>query len=549
MNTKLQLFAVIAILFSAGARAQPIQKSYSWDNLPKVERPVFTKDSFLVTKYGATGDGITLNTKSINQAINDCSSHGGGVVVIPQGVYISGPIKLKNNVNLHLSRSAILQFTEDKSQYGLIEGSYEGRKAIRNESPISGENLENIAITGDGIVDGHGEVWRAMTKDRVTESEWKSLIQNGVVSADGRAWYPSESYVKGSKSTTYIEKGKTLNDYVAGKDFYRPNLLVLTNCKKVLLANTTFQNSPAWCLHLILCENLTFDAVKIKNAANAQNGDGMDIESCSNVLVENSTLSCGDDAICIKSGKDEEGRKRGVPTKNVIVRNNVVYSGHGGFVIGSEMSGGAHDIFVTDCSFIGTDNGLRFKTARGRGGVVENIFIKNISMSNILRDAVLFDMYYVVKAPNLSQTNGKVEIPPVDDGTPRFRNFYIENLVCDGAERAILIRGLPEMSILNINLKDVKIKSSKGADIVEAENITFKNIQLQCKAGSPMINIENSRKIVFDRLYPGGDSNQIFSINGDRTASISILNSKLENVKQLASFNYGALPSTLIRSK
>lgn len=549
MKNKIKKGCLLALLaLSGSAFAQTTPSGYSWDHLPQVTRPSFKNDTLNIVNFGAKADGLTLNTESINKAITACSNKGGGVVLIPEGLWLTGPIKLKSNVNLHLARTALLQFTDDKTKYALVEGVFEGHKALRNESPISGTDLTNIAITGEGIIDGHGEAWRAMGKDRVTEREWKQMLASGgEVSADGHMWYPSKSYAKGAQAKTagVIEPGKTVNDYQEIKDFFRPNLLVLTNCKNVLLQNTTFQNSPAWCLHTLMCENLSFDGVRVRNESNAQNGDGMDIESCSYVSVKNCTLDCGDDGICIKSGKDEEGRKRGKATQFMVIQNNVVYKAHGGFVIGSEMSGGAHDIFVSDCTFIGTDNGLRFKTVRGRGGVVENIFIKNIRMRNIVGDAILFDMYYFAKAPTLAQTNGKVDIPPTDAGTPQFRKFYISNLVCDGADRAMLIRGLPEMSIKDIRLSNVTISANRGADIIEAQNIAFDHVVLNCKNTKPLINIENSTGIAFDGIRSVTKPEMFLSINGDRSRKIDIKRAEPAIAGTDTDFNYGADKSVL----
>ncbi|MBS1664923.1 MAG: glycoside hydrolase family 28 protein [Bacteroidetes bacterium] len=557
-TTTLLLFISISLLH---AHAQSTE-AYSWSHLPQAAKPTFKADTFNVVAYGAINGGLTLCTESINNAIKDCSAKGGGVVLIPQGLWISGPIVLQSNVNLHISRSALLQFTADKSQYHLIEGNFEGHKAIRNESPISGTNLTNIAITGEGVVDGHGEVWRAMGKDRVTENEWKQMTATGVISNDGRTWYPSESYARGAQlkdptrapsggslDAIRSQVGSSIKDYENIKDFFRPNLLVLNNCKQVLLQNTCFQNSPAWCLHFLQCEDLTLNGVRVRNEANAQNGDGMDIESCSRVLVENCTLDCGDDGICIKSGKDEEGRRVGKASQYIVVRNNVVYKAHGGFVIGSEMSGGAHDIFVYDCTFIGTDNGLRFKTVRGRGGIVENIYIRNINMHDIVHDAILFDMYYFTKAPTLAQTNGKVDIPPVGEGTPQFRKFYISNLVCEGAERAMIIRGLPEMSIRDISLENVIIKAKRGADIIEAQNIALTNVTLSCDQTQPLINIENSQQLTFTKLQSPTPPALLFSINGDRTKQINLAQTSPSLSPNTADFKYGAPKSSLNISK
>jgi polygalacturonase len=534
--------AILFCLISAGllqATAQTVP-TYSWNNLPTAEVPSFRRDTFNIVKYGAIADGITLNTKSINDAITACSTQGGGVVLIPQGLWLTGPIVLKSKVNLHVDRAALVQFTDDKSQYPLVEGNYEGHPAVRNQSPISGTDLQKIAITGEGIFDGNGGVWRAIGKDRLTDLEWKQLVASGgVVSDDGRSWSPSESYVKGNKTkdASVIQPGKSLADYADMKDFFRPNMLVLTNCKKVLLTGITVQNSPDWCIHTLLCEDMTLQNVHVKNPWNAQNGDGIDIESCKNVLVEGSTFEAGDDGICIKSGRDEDGRKRGKPTENVVIRNNVVYRAHGGFVIGSEMSGGARNIFVTDCTFIGTDIGLRFKTVRGRGGIVENIFIKNISMRNILHEAIYFDMYYQTKAA--STLGKKADFPPVTEATPQFRNFYVSNVVCNGAAEAIFVRGLPEMSIKSIFLSKMVFKTDKGAELIEANNIGLKDITFDCKDTKPLIYIENSSQINLNSIKYA-NAEQLLSINGERSGQIELMNTNTSTAKNKAEFKYGA---------
>jgi len=547
---KHKLFVLTALLGLGVYHAKAQTEKYSWSNLPHIKTPTFKKDTFNIVKYGAIADGLTLNTKSINAAISACSEKGGGVVLIPQGLWLTGPIVLKSNVNLHVSRAAMVQFTDDKSKYALVEGNYEGHPAVRNESPISATNQENIAITGEGIFDGHGEVWRAVGKDRVTESEWKQLVASGgVVTSDGKTWYPSESYEKGNKTrnATLIEPGKSLADYADMKDFFRPNMVVFTSCKTVLLQGATFQNSPAWDLHMLMVEDLTLNGVRIRNPWNAQNGDGIDAESCKNVLIENSTFDAGDDGICIKSGRDEDGRKRGKPTENVIIRNDVVYRAHGGFVIGSEMSGGARNIFVSDCTFIGTDIGLRFKTVRGRGGIVENIFIKNISMRNILHEAILFDMYYQTKAT--SALGQKADIPAVNEGTPQFRNFYVSNVVCDGAETAIFVRGLPEMSIKGIHLENMTIKANKGAELIEGKDISLKNITLDVKDSKHLIYVENSNGIVLDGIKSLKPTDLFLSINGERSGQIQLIHSDTGGSKTKSEFNYGADKNMLTEVK
>lgn len=513
--------------------------AYSWTNLPTIVQPTFQKDTFNILSFGAKGDGITLNTESINKAIATCSRKGGGVVLVPDGMWLTGPIEMKSNVNLHVLREAIVQFTDDFDQFPIVEGSYEGRRSARCQSPIFGLNLVNIAISGSGIFDGNGDAWRMVKRNMLTENEWKRKVASGgSVSADGNTWFPSPKtrLAHEQKRTSTLGPGQTLKDFEDIKDFLRPNLLVLTNCKKVLLEGVTFQNSSAWCLHPIMCEDLTLRNVFVKNPDYAQNGDGVDVESCKNVLIEGSTFDVGDDGICIKSGKDEEGRKRGKPTENVIVRNNVVYKGHGGFVVGSEMSGGARNIFVYDCSFIGTDIGLRFKTARGRGGVVENIHIKNIRMKDIVHDAILFDMYYFMKPP---KPNEKVVVPPVTEATPQFRNFFINNIVCNGAERGIFIRGLPEMSIKDIHLNDIVLKTNKGAELIEANNIDLNNIQLNCKITKPLIYVANGSNLTFNNIR-FIHAEQLFSINGEQSSNIKVVHTHTSSVKNMVEFNNGA---------
>jgi polygalacturonase len=525
---------------------------YDWNHLPVIHRPEIKKDTFDIKKYGAIADGITLNTKSINAAIEACTRKGGGVVLIPKGLWLTGPITLKSNVNLHVDRAAILQFTDDKDQYPIIAGNWEGHPAARCQSPISGSDLENIAITGGGIIDGNGDAWRWIAKDRLTESEWKhKLASGGVVTEDGKTWFPSAKSLKGyrTKEAGVLKPGMSPDSFEDIRDFLRPNLLVLTNCKKVLLDGPSFQNSPAWCLHTLLCEDLTLHDVHVRNPWYAANGDGIDVESCKGVLIENSTFDAGDDGICVKSGRDEDGRKRGRPTENMIVRNDIVYRAHGGFVVGSEMSGGARNIFVSDCSFIGTDIGLRFKTVRGRGGMVEKIYVKNITMRNIIHQAIFLDMYYFAKPPSIAEVyagTAKIDIPPVNESTPQFRDIHISNIVCDGAEEGIFVRGLPEMNIRDIYLSDMVLKADKGAELIEAQNIGLKNIKLvTTDTAMPVVYVENSSNLHFDEIRYNAGAGLLFSVNGNKCANIRITDTDCSKAVHDAAFNYGAAKEAL----
>ena len=526
---KLNTLFLIAVAVLAGTYVSTAQ------TLPAVATTSFKKDTFNIVKYGAKSDPFVLNTKSINDAIDNCSKKGGGVVLVPGGFWLTGPIELKSNVNLHINRDAIIQFTDDFDQYKLLESNWEGVKAVRNQSPLSATNAVNIAITGSGVIDGNGDAWRMVKKGKLTEGQWKTINERGgVLSHDKKKWYPSEKSLKGSlaKNPGVWKEGSKLSDFDSIKDFLRPNMLVFTACKRVLLEGVTFQNSPAWNLHPLMCEDLIVRNVYAKNPWYAQNGDGIDIESCKNFILENSTFDVGDDGICIKSGKDEQGRKRAMPTENGIIRNNIVYHAHGGFVIGSEMSGGARNLYVSNCTFIGTDVGLRFKTTRGRGGVVENIYVNNINMKDIAGEAILFDMYYSAKdpvpQPGEKRETPKVEALPVTEGTPQFKNFYVTNIVCNGAEKGILIRGLPEMSIKNINLSNLSIMANKAVVCEEAEGVNISNLHIQAKDTSSLISIQNSRKITFSNVQYN-KSSVLVSVAGDRNDQILFTKTSYDN--------------------
>ncbi|RKR80920.1 pectate lyase-like protein [Mucilaginibacter gracilis] len=521
-------------------------------NLPKVKQVGFKTDTFNIKQYNAKGDGITLNTKSINDAITACSTKGGGVVLVQGGVWLTGPIDLKSNVNLHLDRDAVLLFTKDFDQYPIVEGTYEGLPAGRCKSPISGKDLQNIAITGSGIIDGNGDAWRMVKKDKLSENQWQDKVNSGgVLSADKKTWYPTQKSFNGSQATDpgVLKDGRTIKDFEVYKDFLRPNLVVLNNCKKVLLEGVTFQNSPAWNLHPFLCADVTLRAVTVKNPWYAQNGDGIDLESSTNALIENSTFDVGDDGICIKSGRDEAGRKLGKPTENVIVRNCVVYHAHGGFVIGSEMSGGAKNIFVYNCSFLGTDVGLRFKTARGRGGVVENIYVTNINMKDIGAEAILFDMYYMAKDPVVlageKREAPKVEALPVTEATPKFTDFHVSNIVCNGAATALFIRGLPEMNISGIYLNNLVIKAKKGVVCTEATGVYIKNLQLITEETNPVISIDNSQSINLDNITYNANSNLLFRVSGSKTENVAVSNTSTAAVKNKVEFKDGATAKSI----
>lgn len=463
-------------------------------DMPVVQRPSFPDYQVDIRDFGAKADGETLNTEAINNAIKAVSEKGGGKVVIPEGLWLTGPVVLQNNVNLHVEKNALVLFSGDADLYPLVRTSFEGLDMLRCQSPISAMNTENIAITGHGVLDGSGDSWRPVKRNKMTDGQWKSLLKSGgVVDESGKVWYPNEGALKASILTGSKEKREISDSEWEGmKRWLRPVLLSIVKSKRVLLEGVTFRNSPSWCLHPLSCEDLTLNGVKVFNPWYSQNGDALDVESCKNVVVTNSLFDAGDDAICIKSGKDADGRRRGEPCENVLVKNNTVLHGHGGFVVGSEMSGGVRNVYVADCTFIGTDVGLRFKSTRGRGGVVENVYVDNINMINIPGDALIADLYYAVKdAPG-------APVPAVTEETPSFKNIHISNISCKGAGRAMFLNGLPEMPIENFSVRNMRITDAqKGAFINKVAGVTLENIEIET-ADNTYLQVENTTNITID---------------------------------------------------
>ncbi|MDR1653169.1 MAG: glycoside hydrolase family 28 protein [Prevotellaceae bacterium] len=472
--------------------------------MPRLTKPTFPAKTVSIVDFGGVGNGITLNTDAFAKAMDALSAQGGGTLRVPSGVWYTGPVIFKSNINLHIEKGALILFSPDFSLYPLVETVFEGLDTRRCQSPISGKNLENIAITGEGAIDGSGEFWRPLKRDKVTESQWKAIVSTGGVIKDGTTWYPSEGSMKGAAiADMNVPRGDySPEQWLEIKDFLRPVMISFMECKNVLIEDILVENTPCWAIHPLMCENVIIDGVMVRNPAYAQNGDGIDLESCKNSIIINCVLDVGDDAICIKSGKDADGRKRARPTENLIVDNCKVFNGHGGFVVGSEMSGGVRNISVSNCVFMGTDVGLRFKSKRGRGGVVENIYASNINMFNIATEPFLFDLYYggksAVEALSDTVSTPKTDkIPAADETTPAFRNINVKNLTARNARRAMFFNGLPEMPIDSINVENAFITATYGATLSECKNIVFKNIVIKQKEGEAfnLNNVENIQTI------------------------------------------------------
>ncbi len=458
-----------AVMSASGLSATPLPK-------PDPKLPQIPDTRVQLTDFGAKGDGTVKNTEAFASAISTLAKSGGGHLIVPAGIWYTGPIVLDDNIDLHLENGALILFSDDLSDYPLVETSFEGLNMIRCQSPLSAVGKKNISITGKGTINGSGNAWRPVKQGKVSPTMWSRLKSKGVVGTKGDVWYPNDTIRQLNEDGTR-DKGwlKVRNNWEYAHDFLRPVLLSLISCKNILLEDVTFENSPSWNLHPLMCEEVTVRGICVRNPDYAQNGDGIDAESCRNVLITNCTFDVGDDAICIKSGKDQDGRERGIPCENVHIDGCRVYHGHGGFVIGSEMSGGVRNISVSNCLFVGTDVGLRFKSTRGRGGVVEKVYIEGINMANITGDAIIFDLYYGVK--------GEPKTAPVSEETPAFRDIHINNTNCKGAGRALFFNGLPEMPLTNITVSNSIFKAEQGATLNEIDGLVFENVTIDHNSG------------------------------------------------------------------
>lgn len=505
MNTFKKIVVIlIACVFCSGLLHAGDRYAYLYKDLPfempVLERPVFPANKVSISDFGGISDGATLNTQAFAKAMDALSKKGGGTLIVSSGIWYTGPIVFQSNINLHLEKGALILFSSDFNLYPLVNTVFEGLDTRRCQSPISGRNLKNIAITGEGSINGSGDAWRPLKKGKVIDSHWQRVIKSGGVVKDKNYWFPTEGSLKGNDmSDMNVPKGDlSEEEWISVKDFLRPVMVSFIECENVLLEGVLFENSPSWNIHPLMCQNVIVDNIFVRNPGYSQNGDGLDLESCKNSIIVNSTFDVGDDAICIKSGKDADGRRRGLPTENVIIDNCKVFQGHGGFVVGSEMSGGVRNISVSNCQFLGTDVGLRFKSRRGRGGVVENIYVNNINMFDIATESFLFDLYYGGKSASEALEDGDENpiddtIYEVDETTPVFRNIYVKNLTSRNARRAMYFNGLPEMNITNINVENTTITATFGGELTEADGITFKNVKIIPQEGPALIlnNVKN----------------------------------------------------------
>ena len=382
----------------------------------KTESASFVLD---IRDFGAVGDGKTMNTMAIQTAIYSAPENS--VIEIPEGEYLTGPVFLKSNLTINIAKNAKLTAVKEREKYPILPGSisrndktfyvgsWEGEPADCFASLFTGVSVTNVNITGEGTVDGNADY----------ETWWKDA------------------------------KVKRIS--------WRPRTIFLTSCNNINIVGINIENSPSWTIHPIFSSNLGFYDIKIKNPKDSPNTDGIDPESCKNVNITGVKFSVGDDCIAIKSGKGKIGREIGIPSENINIENCHMEFGHGGVVIGSEMSGGIKNINIKNCLFENTDRGLRIKTRRGRGGVIDGIHAENVVMNKVLTPFVINEFYYC-------DSDGKTEYVwnkdkmEVTKETPVIKNITFKNIVCKNSEVcAGFMYGLPEKKIERVMLENITI--------------------------------------------------------------------------------------------
>ena len=430
------LFALCVFAASFCATAQPIGKVWKTTAEPlkemeairkQIKAPTFKKKDFLITSYGAKGDGKTINTEAFKKAIAACTKGGGGRVIVPLGKFMTGAIHLENNVELHLVDSAIILFSTDAKDYlPLVFTRWEGMELMNYSALIYAYGKTNIAITGNGTLDGGADA-----------DHWWNW----------NAGRPSKQVPARTLLHDMVHKKVDAKQRVFGEGSYlRPNFIQPYKCKNILISGVTIIGSPMWNVNPVLSENITIDHVKI--IAHGSNTDGVDPESCKNVLISNCYFDTGDDCIAIKSGRDEDGRTIGVPAENHIIENCEMKDGHGGVVIGSEISGGAKNIYAVNCKMNSPnlDRILRLKTSSSRGGVIENVFMKDIKVGTYKDAAITCNMFY--------------EQP--GNFMPTIRNIWVENMdVEKGGNFGIFVNAyaaspVTDLHVVNCNIRGVK---------------------------------------------------------------------------------------------
>ncbi len=406
-----------------------------------------------LTDCGGKGDGVTLNTDAFRTAIERLAALGGGRVVVPSGVWITGPIELMDNTELHVERGALIYFSPDKRLY---MGRSDREERVL--PCIYAVNRANIAITGEGTIDGNGSQWRPVKRNKQSDVEWKQyLAMGGMVTDDGSLWYPWKM------KNRYPD----IADEPKGYEAMRNDLIRFVGCTNILLKGVTVQNSPRFHVHPCNCRNVIVDGMTVRCPWNVQNGDGIDFSDVNVGLIVGCTVDVGDDGICMKSST----AKRDAPAngcEDIVVQDNTVYHAHGGFVLGSNTTSGIRRMVVRHNRFYGTDTGLRFKSGIGRGGRTERLFVSDIVMSDIAKEAIVFQCDYsdhdADGTPKRSKTLTEKQLKRI----PEFQDIHISNVICRGCKTGIKAKGLASLSCVHdVRIDNATIVYRKSAEQID----------------------------------------------------------------------------------
>lgn len=456
--------ALAASLLVTGATAQDAETA--WNKLyPQVEKnikaPTFKNKDYNIKDFGAVaGNAAKLNHDAINKAIDECSAKGGGRVVVPAGVWHTGGIRLKSNVNLHVAEGATLLFSTDPKYYPIVLTRWEGVDCYNLQPLVYAYGEKNVGITGKGIIDGGASKADWWAKCGSPRYGW----QEGMISQ--RTGRPK--LLQWSEDKVPVEQ-RRMNE----EDGMRPQLINLYKCENVLIEDVTLLRSPFWVIHPLMCNNLTVRGVHIDN--DGPNGDGCDPESCTNVLIENCFFNTGDDCIAIKSGRNNDARLWNMPSKNIIVRNCKMLNGHGGVVIGSEIGGGYSTLFVENCEMDSPnlDRVIRIKTNNCRGGVIENVFVRNVTVGQCAESVLKINLVY--------EPREKCDrsFPPV------VRNINLDNVTCQKSKYGVMITAMEE----GTNVYDIKVSNSSFNGVEtdqnfvsgKAANVVYENLRINGK--------------------------------------------------------------------
>jgi polygalacturonase len=444
------------ILFSSGT----VDKITSWHSAQeplkeievlrkRIKAPQFKKQDFILTQYGAIGDGITKNTAAFQKAIEACHKNGGGRVVVPKGTFLTGAIYLKSNVHLYLADSAKILFSRDIKDYPIVFTRWEGMECMNYSSLIYAYGEQNIAITGNGTLDGNA--------DNDNWWSWNGKSEYG--------WKPGMPKQTAARDTLHALMHREIDpkQRIFGDGHYlRPNLIQPYNCKNILISGVKMTNSPMWFINPVLCENIIVEKVRI--VSHGPNNDGCDPESCKDVWIKDCYFDTGDDCIAIKSGRDEDGRRIKRPAENHLIEGCEMRDGHGGVVIGSEISGGARNIYAIHCTMDSPnlDRVLRIKTSSSRGGIIENVFMKDVKVGTYKDAAVTCNMFY--EAPG--------------NFLPTIRNIWVENLeVAEGGKYGVFVNAYKSSPVQNLKLINCTINGVEiPTQIDYVKDMTFENV-------------------------------------------------------------------------